>query len=445
MFHSGFFSGRGREERKEKKKAKGLMAGAGSSSTAQFSNRSGTLHAPNGTLSQASISAMNRSQTTPSLNLFTHSKPLTSSIRPVPPESLQVNTSSDGHQNHSKTEVPLLIQPDRAVSPFINPFLSPTKTLPVASGIVRTISSEFGPSRVYTQPHKSEETHGSRSTSPGSSQWSSAVGHASQGKSGRVIERLMAENDMLKREVKIQQISADNAREEKKLAEEKQRTLADEINKALHDAVITKTLLKKRDRQFTELQAQIDAERAKTDAALVRERGWKDEMERAITESKKAVLRTVTEANAKVERSLAECKVKVDKEKEYSTMMEGRVKIMEDYWEEQTEAVTSTVESLGEQIAGIMLQREEDVGKMKLLETLCQQHDARFETFMKDREHLMAVHEAYKAEQEEALRDIKTKAVEQGPKNDQVLDESQRVLGELKWALNLRENVRDPQ
>jgi hypothetical protein len=40
---------------------------------------------------------------------------------------------------------------------------------------------------------------------PNENQWSSAVGHATtNGKSGRVIERLMAENDRLKRELELQ-------------------------------------------------------------------------------------------------------------------------------------------------------------------------------------------------------------------------------------------------
>jgi len=44
--------------------------------------------------------------------------------------------------------------------------------------------------------------------------------------------------------------------------------------------------------------------------------------------------------------------------------------------------------------------------------------------------------------QEDGLREIKENARRQEEANERVLMESQQVLGELKWALNVKRNVK---
>ena len=83
-----------------------------------------------------------------------------------------------------------------------NPNGDPNRTSPVRKaipGAVRRVSDSLDVLANGDMPRA-----GALSP-PNENQWSSAVGHATtNGKSGRVIERLMAENDRLKRELELQ-------------------------------------------------------------------------------------------------------------------------------------------------------------------------------------------------------------------------------------------------
>ena len=433
MFQS--FSAR-RKARKEKRVKKLTAIAEGSNPyNAQASH---TTNAPARTLSPTNSNTMNRSHAALSLKNSTNSKSSQGTIRPVPTESLQIDTSDDDHQGQ-KADAALLLQPDRALSPFVNPLSSPPRILPIANGMVRTISAEFGPTRVYNNLPASDETNGSRSTSPGSSQWSSAVGHAGQGKSGRVIERLMSENDALRRDIKLERVNAETAREAKNVAEEKARDLAEQLEKSQHDTIVTKQLLKKQDRRVNELKAQIDGEKARTNAAVESERGWKLELDRTIAESKAMVEQTVADSNAKVEESKANGEERIM----YAAMMEGRVKVMEDSWKKKDRELNKTVENLGREIKSLILERQADDQKIVILQRLCDQQTILLASLNKKNAELSAVHEAYKKEQENVLRTIKGNAVKSEETSSALLAESNRVLGELRWAIAVRENVRE--
>jgi hypothetical protein len=97
-------------------------------------------------------------------------------------------------------------------------------SLQLGNGLTRTISSEFGPTRAYSNTNL--PTTEENPESPSASQWSAAVGKANLGKSGRVIERLMGENDMLKRDLNIERLRAEESNQAAKMAEAKMETQA---------------------------------------------------------------------------------------------------------------------------------------------------------------------------------------------------------------------------
>lgn len=288
--------------------------------------------------------------------------------------------------------------------------------------MVRTISAEFGPTRTYssTPAQSSEETNG---TSPGSSQWSSAVGRANLGKSGRVIERLMAENDMLKRDLNLERLRAEESKQAVKMAEGRMEALTGEYEGRLHDAAVTKTLLKRRERQLAELKSQIEGEKTRADAAVDRERGWREAMERTEKESK----------------------IKVEEAQTYAALMEGRNKTMAHHWKEQGAEVSKTIGKLGKEIEILVVERSGDDERMNMLQGLCDQQAEQLDELVKQKLEIAKHFEAYKREQEDALRAIKERAAEQERANDVALEETQRVLGELKWALGVKRNVKGAQ
>lgn len=294
-------------------------------------------------------------------------------------------------------------------------------SLQLGNSLTRTISSEFGPTRVYSNTNlPSTEESGESGATP---QWSAAVGKANLGKSGRVIERLMGENDMLKRDLNIERLRAEESNQAAKMAEGRMEALTNEYETRLHDAAINKTLLKRRERQVADYKAQVETEKEKTAAAIESERGWRDAMEKLEVESKQ----------------------RVDDAQLFAALMEGRNKAMTSHWAQQGEDVNRSVVKLGKEIDAIVQERQSDDKKINVLQSLCDQQAEQLRVLEREKEGISAAFEAYKREQEDLLRHIKEKASAQESENETILEESRRVLGELKWALAVKKNVKGAQ
>ncbi|KAK4545744.1 hypothetical protein LTR36_002698 [Oleoguttula mirabilis] len=149
---------------------------------------------------------------------------------------------------------------------------------PIPSG-VRRVSGDATPSRPILNGYTSSpvlpviSSPGTENDSPGT-QWSSAIGHATTaGKSGRVIERLMAENDRLKRELELSVLRAQEL--EKTLATYKPQmdALRHENENLSHTSSVDSGLLARRERKLEELKADNIAKTERTERAegLVRQ------------------------------------------------------------------------------------------------------------------------------------------------------------------------------
>lgn len=143
---------------------------------------------------------------------------------------------------------------------------------PLPSG-VRRVSGDATPSRPTLNGHASSPTipailsPATENDSP-STQWSSAIGHATTaGKSGRVIERLMAENDRLKRELELSVLRAQEL--EKTLATYKPQmeALRHENENLSHTSTVDSGLLARRERKIEELKADNLAKTQRTEKA----------------------------------------------------------------------------------------------------------------------------------------------------------------------------------
>lgn len=228
---------------------------------------------------------------------------------------------------------------------------------------------------------------------------------------------------MLKRDLKLEALRAEESKQAVKMAEGKMEALAGEYEGRLHDAAINKTLLKRRERQLADLKGQVEQERTRAEKAEERERGWRDAMER--------------------ERE--DCKRKVEEAQTYAALMEGRNKAMASHWKDQGAEVAKTVGKLGREIKTLVEERRLDDNRMNMLQGLCEQQKEELGKLRAEKEDIGLAFEQYKNTQEELLKDIKARAREQERKNELVLKESQKVLDELKWALGVKKNVRGAQ
>lgn len=250
-------------------------------------------------------------------------------------------------------------------------------------------------------------------------QWDSAVGKAALGKTGRVINKLVSDNEALKREIKVERMKAEEFKQTAKLMEDKIERMVAEYESRLLEASVTKTLLARKERQVETLQLAVENEKKRTADALDRERTWKEEMA----------------------KSRRDASVQVDEAKMQAALMEGRYNAIASHWKDQGDEVKRRADSLHGEIAALVIQRQQDDDKINTLRDLCDQQDGNIRDLRKQKDDIGRQFEAYKEEQENILRDIKQSARSREDEQQRTLEETKRVLGELRWALNVKQNV----
>lgn len=254
-------------------------------------------------------------------------------------------------------------------------------------------------------------------------QWDSTVGKAGLGKTGRVINKLVSDNDALKRDLKIERLRAEESKQAAKLVEDKMDRLVNDYEGRLLEANVTKTLLARKERQVESLQAAIELEKNKADSAQQRERSWRDELE---TIQKQSTVQ-VEEATA------------------YASLMEGRYNAISSHWKNQGETVKKAMSTMKAEIGTIVDERRSDDAKIQTLRDLCDQQDSNIKELRREKEEIGRQFDKYKQLQDDDLRDIRVNAKAREEEQERILEESREALNKLKWALNVKNNVKGAQ
>ncbi|KAK3309661.1 uncharacterized protein B0T15DRAFT_11103 [Chaetomium strumarium] len=249
--------------------------------------------------------------------------------------------------------------------------------------------------------------------------WDNSVGKAGLGKTGRVINRLVSDNEALKRDIQIERLRAEESRQAARLLEDKlERTISDYESRLL-EANVTKTLLARKERQVESLQDAVELERKRAVDAAGRERIWKEEMEKARADAK----RQVEEAT------------------NYAALCEGRYNAISSHWKDQGEEVKRAMSKMRKEVEELSAERKKDDEKIETLRELCDQQDGNIRELRRQKEEIEKQFERYKLQQEEELREIKRLADQREQEQERTLQEAREVLNKLKWALNVKEKI----
>jgi len=283
-------------------------------------------------------------------------------------------------------------------------------------------SAHSGAVRVI-EPATQETSGGSEGSEQQDGQWDSTIGKAGLGKTGRVINKLVSDNDALKRDLQIERLRAEESKQASKLLEDKMDRLVSEYEGRLLEANVTKTLLSRKERQVESLQAAIELEKRKADAAQQRERSWRDELEKVQQQS-----------TTQVEEATA-----------YASMMEGRYNAISSHWKNQGEEVERAMSKMKLDIGRIVDERRSDDAKIQTLRDLCDQQDSNIKELRHEKEQIARKFDEYKQLQDDDLRDIRINAKAREEEQERILEESRAALDKLKWALNVKKNVKGAQ
>ncbi|OAA42634.1 hypothetical protein NOR_04765 [Metarhizium rileyi] len=251
-------------------------------------------------------------------------------------------------------------------------------------------------------------------------QWDSTIGKAGLGKTGRVINKLVSDNDALKRDIQIERLRAEEAKQAAKLLEDKMDRMMNEYEGRLLEANVTKTLLARKERQVESLTSTVELEKKKTQLAMKNERSWKDELDRVKNESK----------------------IRVEEATSYAQLMEGRYNAISSHWRDQGDEVKRAVSKMKGEITTIVDERRSDDEKITTLRDLCEQQDNNIKELRRENEEIARLFEEYKRTQEESLRGIKTDARKRQEEQEKQLCEAREALHKLKWALSVNETSR---
>ncbi len=249
--------------------------------------------------------------------------------------------------------------------------------------------------------------------------WDNSVGKAGLGKTGRVINRLVSDNEALKRDIQIERLRAEESRQAARLLEDKLERVVSDYESRLLETNVTKTLLARKERQVESLQDAVELERKRAVDAADRERVWKDEMEKARADAK----RQVEEAT------------------NHAALCEGRYNAISSHWKEQGEEVKRSMGKMREEVKELVVERKKDDEKIETLRELCDQQDGNIRELTRQREEIEAQFERYKREQEGALIEIKRKADQREREQERILMEAKEALDKLRWALNVKEKI----
>ncbi|KAL7950640.1 hypothetical protein V8C42DRAFT_307124 [Trichoderma barbatum] len=293
---------------------------------------------------------------------------------------------------------------------------------PVVIEVPEPSNDAVGPVRVVTPapPEENGVSGDGEHDNQDSAQWDSTIGKAGLGKTGRVINKLVSDNDALKREIKIEKLRAEEAKQAAKLVEDKMERMVNDYESRLLEANVTKTLLARKERQVETLMATVDVEKKKAVAAQELERNWRDEMEKAKLDAK----------------------TQADDATSYAQLMEGRYNAISSHWRDQGDEVNKAIATIKTEITTIVDERKSDDDKIQTLRDLCEQQDSNIQKLRREKEDIARLFEEYKKAQEENLKDIKENAKQTEAEQQRILEESRETLNKLRWALNVKTNVK---
>ena len=250
--------------------------------------------------------------------------------------------------------------------------------------------------------------------------WSSAVGRATTGKSGRVIERLMADNDRYQRELKLATARLEEEIKRSELARAALDSLraTNENLKAMHDA--DKAALGRRERKIEELKTDLESERKQREIAEKEAKDVAREKDELVDSCRKEVLQ----------------------EKEISRRSISQYEILSNSWKSLDEGYRRQTQRLKTDIKALREDHTKDQQRLAQLDVVTGQLHQESEKTRKLKDKMAREFEAYKQLKEEDIQEIKERAQRNESANEEALKEVTKVLGEMKYVINVKRDVK---
>lgn len=251
---------------------------------------------------------------------------------------------------------------------------------------------------------------------PNENQWSSAVGHATtNGKSGRVIERLMAENDRLKRELELQLLRSQELERNLQTMRPQIEALRTENENLNHANSMDEAILARRDRRIEQLKEEVATERSRREAADLLAR----RLERQNEETQEISKRDVQLAQEEAKHSTT-----------HASILEQSHRQLSSEYRQRAERWRSDV-------AELQAQQHADAEKFARLDVVGEQMRSELERARKFQGEFVERWDEYREANEEWKKGVEGVAEFENGKMRKLSEDMETVTKRMKWVMGL--------
>lgn len=259
--------------------------------------------------------------------------------------------------------------------------------------------------------------NGETNSSPSNAEWSSAVGHAMTGKSGRVIHNLQEDIARLTRECSLQRSRAEEAQRSNEALKIQLQNVTDRLRNYEQSHETMQNSIARKDRKIEDLKAEVQSEkdrrlRAEEDAHRTTQMAAneRDEHHRAFTEAHEM---------AGLARN------------QYDTLAKARSKEHDDYQARFT--------GIRKEITELCNRETDRQNQLTRFDVIIEQKNREIEAERDRTEKMSHLFEQYKEESERGLRELVQRGYANDAAIDQVVTQAKEVTGRMKWVMRLKE------
>lgn len=295
---------------------------------------------------------------------------------------------------------------------------SPGLLTPIPNGVRRisgdvssspTRQSMSGPVPLPSPNMLSPSSPAGEKESPG---WSSAIGHATTaGKSGRVIEKLMAENDRLKRELELQVLRVQELERNAQTYRPQIEALREKVDSLSHASTMDSSLISRRDRRIEELKADNASLKDDRENMQKKMRDTERQRDEAVDQSKREVLSLVESTK-------------------HATV---HAEILETSHRQLSAEYRARREKWNHDLSNLHEEREKDAKRIAILDVVCDQMRQEAERTRRLQADLVAKWEGH----EMALRATEREADAESDRFRQKTHEMNQVVDQMRWLMGM--------
>lgn len=245
--------------------------------------------------------------------------------------------------------------------------------------------------------------------------WSSAVGHATTtGKSGRVIERLMAENDRLKRDLELQLLRSQELERSLQTIRPQLEAARTENSNLSHLKSVDGGLLARRDRKIESLKEDLATERSRRET------------------SEKLLRRTVQEQGDSTEKARRD----VQRAQEEAKHSNTHAAILEQSHRQLATEYRTRAERWRKDVDEIQLARQDDSKKLARLEVVADQMRAEADRSRKLQADFVSQFDGYKTAAETWKQGLEGVTMVETERSRKLSEDMETVVDKMRWVMS---------